>query len=44
MASSIMHLAVTSELAKRHTFKDLDRLKFGAVLPDAGENKKGHNI
>ncbi len=37
-----MHLAVTSELAKRHTFKDLDRLKFGAVLPDAGENKKGH--
>ena len=40
MASSIMHLAVAAELAKRYEFKDLDRLKLGVILPDAGKN--GH--
>ena len=42
MASLIMHLAVTCELAKRYDFTDLDRLKFGAILPDAGKGKAGH--
>ncbi|MBQ9589357.1 MAG: tyrosine-protein phosphatase [Butyrivibrio sp.] len=42
MASSIIHLAVTNELTKKHKFKDINRLKFGAILPDAGEGKKGH--
>ena len=42
MASSIMHLAVTSELTKRYKFKDINRLKFGAILVDAGEGKRGH--
>ena len=42
MASSIMHLAVTNELIKKYTFKDINRLKFGAVLPDAGQKQAGH--
>lgn len=36
MASTIMHLAVTNELIRRGAFRDPDRLRFGAVLPDAG--------
>jgi len=36
MASSIVHLAVTSELAKRISFTDVNRLLFGAVVVDAG--------
>ena len=42
MASSIMHLAVINELARRFQFKDLNRLRFGAVLPDAGEKDESH--
>jgi len=42
MASSIIHLAVTNELIKHHAFKDENRLKFGAILPDAGKGKAGH--
>ena len=42
MASIIIHLAVTNELTKRHEFKDIDRLKFGAILPDAGDGKISH--
>ena len=42
MASSIIHLAVTNELTKRHEFKDIDRLKFGAILPDAGDGIISH--
>ena len=42
MASSIMHLSVAAELAQKHEFKDLERLKFGVILPDAGEGQKGH--
>ena len=41
MASSIVHLAITNELAKRVSFTDTSRLKFGAVVVDAGE---GGNI
>ena len=41
MASSIVHLAITNELAKRVSFSDTSRLKFGAVVVDAGE---GGNI
>ncbi len=36
MASSIVHLAITNELSKRLSFKDLNRLKFGAIVVDAG--------
>ena len=42
MASSIIHLAVTKELTKRYKFKDENRLKFGAILPDAGRGKDSH--
>ena len=41
MASSIMHLAITSELTKHFDFSDIDRLKFGVVLPDAGKDRTG---
>ena len=43
MASSIVHLAITSELAKRILFKDTIRLKFGSIVVDAGVggNKNG---
>lgn len=36
MASSIIHLAITTELTKRLPFVDAGRLKFGAVVVDAG--------
>ena len=36
MASSIVHLAITNELTKKNVFKDPVRLKFGAVVVDAG--------
>lgn len=36
MASSIVHLAITNELAKRISFTDINRLKFGAIVVDAG--------
>ena len=42
MASSIIHLAVTCELIKRFEFSNTDRLKFGSILPDAGQGKAGH--
>ncbi|MBR4668204.1 MAG: tyrosine-protein phosphatase [Butyrivibrio sp.] len=42
MASSIMHLAVTGELAKKYAFKDLNRLRLGAILPDAGSRELSH--
>ena len=42
MASSIMHLAVVNELARRFQFKNLNRLRFGAVLPDAGKKDASH--
>lgn len=36
MASSIVHLAITNELSKQVSFKDLNRLRFGAIVVDAG--------
>ena len=36
MASSIMHLAITNEVSKRILFTDVNRLKFGSVVVDAG--------
>ncbi|SCZ76880.1 hypothetical protein [Pseudobutyrivibrio xylanivorans] len=36
MASSIVHLAITNELTKKIDFTDTNRLKFGAILVDAG--------
>lgn len=38
MASSIVHLAITNELIKRYSFSDVNRLKYGAVIVDAGYN------
>lgn len=42
MASSIVHLAVTDELIKRHDFSDTNRLRFGSVIPDAGSKEASH--
>ena len=44
MASSIIHLAITNELIKQLSFTDANRLKFGAVVVDAGVggNKYGN--
>ncbi len=42
MASSIVHLAITNELLKRHSFNDINRLKYGAVIVDAGYNGNSH--
>ena len=42
MASSIIHLAVTNELMKLYEFKKPDRLKFGVILPDAGDANTSH--
>ncbi len=35
MASRLLHLSILTRLAKRHPFKDSQRLFFGAILPDA---------
>ncbi len=42
MASSIVHLAIVSELIKMLDFSDPDRLKFGAVVADAGVKGNSH--
>lgn len=42
MASSIIHLAVTSELLRQRAFSSPARLKLGAILPDAGEQTASH--
>ena len=43
MASSIMHLAITNELTHKLSFNDTSRLKFGAVVVDAGnESANAH--
>ena len=44
MASSIVHLAVTNELAKKVAFTDTNRLKFGAVVVDAGVGGNDNGI
>ncbi|MBQ7925133.1 MAG: hypothetical protein IJ335_02450, partial [Lachnospiraceae bacterium] len=42
MASSIVHLAITNELIKRYSFRDVHRLKYGSVIVDAGYNGNSH--
>lgn len=42
MASSTVHLAITEELIRRRSFKDPERLRFGAVLPDFRKSGNGH--
>lgn len=43
MASSIIHLAITNELAKRMDFSDAARLRLGSMLPDAAcAGNNGH--
>ena len=44
MASSMIHLAITSELMKRHTFRDADRLRLGSILPDASDDKVNSHL
>lgn len=42
MASSMIHYAITCELIKKRHFHNPDRLKFGAVLVDAGYRGNSH--
>lgn len=42
MASSVVHLAIINELTKKIDFNDINRLKFGAVVADAGTYGKSH--
>ena len=42
MASSVVHLAITNELTKKIDFNDINRLKFGSILVDAGSYGKSH--
>ena len=42
MASSVVHLAIINELTKKIDFNDINRLKFGAVVADAGIYGKSH--
>lgn len=47
MASRIIHLAIINMLAGKYEFKDLNRLKIGATLPDAaapGRNTEGSHL
>ena len=39
MASSIVHLAVIEELSRKFVFRDLNRLKLGAVIVDYGRSQ-----
>ena len=45
MASTIVHLAITDGLAKRISFTDPNRLKFGAIVADFGTdgNQNGNS-
>lgn len=42
MASSVVHLAITNELIKRYSFKNINRLKCGVVIVEAGYNGNSH--
>ncbi len=47
MASRIIHLAITDILAGRYAFRDINRLKIGATLPDAsapGQNTERSHL
>lgn len=40
MASRIIHLAITNELIKTYEFVDIERLRFGTIIPDATYNRQ----
>ncbi len=42
MASSIVHLAIISEITKRLDFDNTDRLKFGSIVVDSGYGGNSH--
>ena len=44
MASIIVHLAVTDKVAKELGVKDLDRLRFGSIIPDCPEKKNQSHL
>lgn len=47
MASRIIHLAITDILTGKYAFKDINRLKIGATLPDAaapGQSTEGSHL
>ena len=44
MASSIIHLAITCELVEARDFKDIGRLKWGAVVTDYGSNRETSHL
>lgn len=39
MASRVIHLAITYELIKQYNFKDVERLRFGVIIPDGVPNR-----
>lgn len=39
MASRMIHLAITNELDKQYKFKNIERLRFGAIIPDGASNR-----
>ncbi len=44
MASRIIHLAITHQLAEKIKVKDINRLKLGSIMPDAyAENRTTHD-
>jgi len=40
MASRVMHLAITNELIQQYEFQDVERLRFGTVIPDGVPNRE----
>ena len=38
MASSMIHLAIVQGMRKEVSFRDIDRLFFGVILPDVAGN------
>lgn len=47
MASRVIHLAIANILSGKYEFKDINRLKIGATLPDAaavGKNTEGSHL
>ena len=44
MASIIVHLAITDKVAKKLGIKDLDRLRFGTILPDCPIKKNQSHL
>ena len=44
MASSMIHLAIVQEMRKKVSFRDINRLFLGVILPDGEENLRKYQI